>query len=127
MKVKHNADYRTYFTLEDYDRSKQIIAFERDEDEETAKGWAEYAAREAIADRDESLVKVIEASAETAKNCRAWNAYFEGSADMDVWIAALAKITNGYVEVGAYLSDIWQTGAVIYKGYMFFQFYTREA
>lgn len=127
MKVKHNAEYRKYFTLEDYERSKRVIAFERDEDEITPRDWAEYAVREAIADKEDYLVKVIEATAETAKNCRACDEYFEGSADMDVWISALAKTTCGYIEVGAYLSDIWHTGSVIYKQHMFIEYYTREA
>lgn len=126
MKVKHNADYRKDFTLEDLDRSKQIIAFERDEDDETVKGWAIYAVREALKETTDTVSRVIEASAETAKNRRAWNEYFEGSEDMDVWISATARTECGFIEIGAYLSDIWQTGAKRYKHHMFIQYFAQE-
>jgi len=125
MKVTMEKDYKRLYTLEDIDRAKAVMAYEK-EDEETAAGWAGYAIREALKgtgayDRDDILM----ASAHTAKNCRAWDAYGDGTGDMDIWIEAVARTSEGFVEVGAYLSDIWQTGATDYRQHMFIQRYGR--
>lgn len=42
---------------------------------------------------------------------------------MDVWVEATAKTYFGFVEVGAYLSDIWNTGAVKYTEHMYIKYY----
>lgn len=124
MKVALEKNYRRKYTLEDLDRAKMVIAAEK-EDEETAIGWAEYAANEALKDSDDYLVRIIEATATTAKNRRAYNAYGEGSEDMDVWIEGIARTEWGFLEFGAYLSDIWQSGAVKYQHNMYFCRYTK--
>ena len=118
MKVTLEKDYRKYYTLDDLDRAKAVIKAEK-EDEMSAKDWAEYAAREALRGEEASLVEVIRAEATTAKNCNAWNRYGDDSADMDVWISFVAETTVGFVKGGAYLSDIWDTGAVEYKQHMY--------
>ena len=97
---------------------------------DTPAGWLAYAVNEFYKDRfDLGLERIIEAKAETAKNNRAWNLY--GNADdetenMDVWISGLAKTYTGYIEIGAYLSDIWQTGATPYKEHIFAIEYSRN-
>lgn len=118
MKVTLEKDYRKYYTLDDLDRAKAVIKAEK-EDEMSAKDWAEYAAREALRGEDESLVEVIKAEATTAKNCNAWNRYSDESADMDVYIRFLAETTKGFIQGGAYLSNIWETGATEYKRHMY--------
>lgn len=115
MKVTLQKDYRKIYTLDDLGRAKAIIAYEKENDEETPRGWAEYAIREA----GENAIEILKATAETARNCRAWNQYGDGSADMDVWIEATAETESGFVKIGAYLSDIWQSGATPYKQHMF--------
>ena len=122
MKVKLEENYRKLYTLEDLDAAKIVIACESG-DEETAKGWAEYAAREALSGCNDYMVRVIEASARTARNRRAWNAYGEGSKDMDVWIVALVETTKGYVKLGAYLTDIFDSGQKKYQDEMYIQRY----
>ena len=112
--------YKDYFTLSDLDRAKEVIAYEKDYDCETAKTWAECAINEA---HFGCIEKIFEASAEIAKNCRAWNAYTDNSGDMDVWITATAKTSEGFIEIGAYLTDIWQTGAVEYRHHMYVKTY----
>lgn len=120
MKVALEKEYRKYYTLEDLERAKAVISYEK-EDEETVKGWAEYAAREALNGTNDFLREVIKADAHTARNCRAWNAYGDGTQDMDVWIDFTAETADGFLKGGAYLSDIWQTGAVEYKHHMYFR------
>lgn len=122
MKVKLEDCYKEVYTLSDLERAKRVIAIEKD-DEETPKGWAEYAVREALRGTDDYLVRVLEASAKTALNIRVWDAYGEGTQNMDVWVRAVAKTGHGFIEVGAYLSDIWQTGSVPYDGHEYIKYY----
>ena len=120
MKVTLEKDYRRYYTLEDLDRAKAVIKAEKEDDAYTAKDWAEFAAREALRNEDEYLREVIRAEAHTAKNCRVWGAYTDDSADMDVYISFLAETSEGFIEGGAYLTDIWQSEAETrYKNYMY--------
>lgn len=118
MKVTLEKDYRKYYTLEDLDRAKAVIAAEKD-DEMSPKDWAVYAVGEALRNKDGSLWEILKAEATTAKNCRAWNRYGDDSADMDVYIRFLAETTEGFIRGGAYLSDIWETGATEYKQHMY--------
>ncbi len=131
MKVKLEEKYRRYYTLEELDIAKEIIRQEKEDDEYTAKDWAEYAVREALKDENgnniDYLTKVITAEATTAKNCRAHDAYTSESGNMDVWIEATAKTYDGFIEVGAYLSDIWQTGAERYKDHMYINYYKKAS
>jgi len=119
MKVTLEKDYKRIYTIEEYESAKRVIAWEKENDEETAKGWAEYAVREALKDEIESLTEVIKAEARTAKNGRIWDAYGEGSGMMDVLIEFVAKTSEGYMDGCAYLSDIWQTGADDYREHMY--------
>lgn len=49
MKVTLQKDYRSTYTLEDLDRAKTVINYEKNEDGEmSAKDWAEYAVNEAL-------------------------------------------------------------------------------
>ena len=118
MKVTLQKDYRKFYTLEDLERAKAVIAFEKDNDESSVKEWAEYAINEAIGNEGR-IIEIYKADATTAKNCRAWNLYGNDTQDMDVWVQAVAETTAGFVKIGAYLSDIWQTGAKQYRQHMF--------
>ena len=125
MKVRLEESYRKLYTLEELDAAKRVIKMEKEDDEETAKGWAEYAVREALKGTGDFPREVITAEARTALNCRAWDAYGEGTGKMDVFIEALAETAEGFVKIGAYLSDIWQTGAEEYKHHMYIQRYKK--
>ena len=128
MKVTLEKDYRKYYTLEDLDRAKRVIAAEK-EDESTVKEWAEMAIREAIKNDEgipnDYIVEIFKAEAHTAKNCRIWNAYGyidpeeANTQDMDVWIEFAAELGQGYIKGGAYLTDIWQTGGTDYREHMY--------
>lgn len=119
MKVTLEKDYRKYYTLEELDMAKAVIAAEKD-DEMSPKDWAEYAVREALRNKDGYLVEVLKAEARTTKNSRIdWNRYGEGTGMMDVWISFVAETTEGFIEGGACLSDIWETGGTEYKQHMY--------
>ena len=130
MKVTLEKDYRRLYTLEDLDRAKEVIACEK-EDESTIASWAVYAVNEVLRTLNENEHKgfayadesdIFRATARTAKNCRAWNAYGE-THDMDVWIEAYAYTYNCFIEIGAYLSDIFQTGAEPYAQHTYYRIF----
>ena len=120
MKVLLPKNYKKYFTVEEYEIAREIIKTEREDDASTAKDMAEYAVREALKNDDLCyLEEILEAKAEVCKNnyLLYYDRYFEGSQLMDVYISGVARVSFGYLEFGAYLSDIWETGAREYKVY----------
>ena len=125
MKVTLEKDYRRYYTLEDLDRARKVIAAEKETDC-TPKEYAEMAIREALKNDDgiteDWIVEIFRAEAHTAKNSRVWNAYGypdDETENMDVWIEFAAELGQGYIKGGAYLSDIWQTGGTDYRQHMY--------
>lgn len=118
-------DYKKYMTISEVEAAKAMIREQR-EDEETAVGWAEYAVREALKDTNDYLERVIEAKAEINRNCRVWNAYNPDSGKLDIWIEATARTDKGFIIIGAYLSDIWQSGATPYKQHMWIRYFSEE-
>lgn len=125
MKVTLEKNYKDWYTVSDLERAKEVIRMEKD-DEETAAGWAQYAVNEAMKDMSDSFEEILKATARTAKNNRAWNAYGENTWNMDVWIEAIAQTTWGFLKVGAYLSDIWESGATDYRDKMYVKYYTEK-
>lgn len=123
MKVTLDKEYRQRYTLEDLDRAKAVIAYEKEYDDETPKGWAEYAVREALKDENGSADEILKATARTARNGRIWDLYGEGTGNFDVWIEATADTWDGFVKVGAYLSDIWKSGTEDYRQHMYIRRY----
>lgn len=115
MKVKLEKNYRDHYTLSDLQRAKAVIKFMKEEDSSTVKEYAEYAVREALRDTGVYDREIITAEARTAGNRRVWDAYGDGTGSMDVWITALARTSEGFIECGAYLTDIWNTGTARYK------------
>lgn len=123
MKVKLETGYRSLYTLEQVDQARAVIQYEKSDDE-TAAGWARYAVCEALKGTsvnptDYADNYILEASATTARNGRIWDQYGEGTGTMDVWIHAVARTSEGFIEIGAYLSDIWQSGATDYKQHIY--------
>ena len=107
MKVSITKEMKKVITLADMPAVNEVIKTMQ-YDPTTAKEAAEMAARIA---GDNNDVKVLEASAEIAGNCRIWDYYnYDGcSAHYDVWINFTAIINNGLGGIimgGAYLSDI---------------------
>lgn len=107
MKVSITKEMKKVITIADMPAVNEVIKTMQ-YDSTTAKEAAEMAARIASGNND---IKVLEASAEIAGNCRIWDYYnFDGcSAHYDVWINFTAIINNGFGGIimgGAYLSDI---------------------
>lgn len=123
MKVKLQDKYKDFYTIRDLERAKEVIKYEKDDDY-TAKDWAAFAVNEALKDKSDSLKEVLVASAYTAKNCRAFDNYFEKSEDMDVIIEATAETYHGFIKISAYLTDIWQAGAEDFRQHMYVQYFT---
>ena len=111
MRVTLPKDYREHFTLAQLDIARNIIR-DMKEDDTTPTWYAEIAANHLINKRLESdcLVRIITASAEANRNWKAWNAYSDGSGDMDIWVNAIAETWKGFIKIGAYVSDIWKIG-----------------
>lgn len=124
MKVILEKNYRKYYTLEDLDRARRVIAAEKETDC-TPKEYAEMAIREALKNddgiADDWIVEIFKAEAHTAKNHRAWNLWGDSleTETMDVWIEFAAELEQGYIKGGAYLSDIWQTGGTDYREHIY--------
>ena len=111
MKVTLDKGYRSYYTLEEYDIAKELIARQKS-DEFPLKDAAEIAVDEVLKSNTcEYCQEILSVKAETTKNFRIWNYYFDDSRDFDVWIKTVAKTSYGFIEVGAYYSDINKIGA----------------
>ena len=105
MKVNFTAEMKKIITVAEMPAVRKVIEAEKENDEWTVQEWAKMAAGIV---RPCSSVKVLEASAEIAKNCRIWDAYADGSADFDVWIRFTALVNDdSFVMGGAYMSDLW--------------------
>ena len=102
MKVNMTAESKRILTVEELPVARSIIR-QMKEDETSAAEYIRYA----VNALGNGCAKVYEASAEIAKNCRVWNAYDTGTGTLDIWIEATARTWNGFVEIGAYLTDIW--------------------
>ncbi len=104
MKVQFTADMKRVITIAEMPAVRKVIDVVK-LDAWTAKEWAKMAAEIVC---HHSHVKVLEASAEIAKNCRVCDVYTEGSADIDVWIRFTAFVGDGFVRGGVYMSDLWE-------------------
>lgn len=107
MKISITKDSKRVITLEEVEQARKIIESEKEND--SVNYYAEMAVDAAATlHGGDDCVKVLEASAEIAKNQRLWNFYHEESRDLDVWVRVTARTYRGFCIVGAYLSDIYQ-------------------
>lgn len=124
MIVKITKVAKQWLTVAQMPIVRQIIANLK-EDETTAADAARQAA--SIIFGYSEGVKVFEASAEISGNKRIENYYTPNSGTLDIWINfSIFDEYKGFVTGGAYLSDIWQQGAVDakeLKNRMFLQIY----
>lgn len=107
MKIQFTNEMKRIVTVAEMPSVRSVIESERD-DEWTAKEWAKMAAELVCS---HSRVKVLEASAEIAKNFRVRDAYGEDSADFDVWVKFTAFADDSFVMGGVYLTDLWTASA----------------
>lgn len=107
MKIQFTNEIKHIVAVAEMPSVRSVIESERN-DEWTAKEWAKMAAELVCS---HSRVKVLEASAEIAKNFRVRDAYGEDSADFDVWVKFTAFADDSFVMGGAYLTDLWTASA----------------
>ena len=109
MKINITAETKKIITIAEMPAVHKVI--EALKEDATAKDYAEMAARIASG---RNAVKVLEAKAEIAKNCRVDDRICEGSAQFDVWVTFTAIIEDGFEGIimgGAYLTDLWDCSA----------------
>lgn len=125
MKVTMMDGYKDYMTVREVEAAREIIAQEK-EDDMSAKDAAEMLVREVLKNKNDFLCEVLKASAKATNNCRTWNAFSDHSGHADIWVDATAETAEGFVKCGAYLTDIWQTGAEDYSMHTFVQYFTER-
>lgn len=107
MKVRLTQEAKKYITVAEMPAVRRIIA-DMKEDTSTVEDYAEMAINAAYDGRAYNI-GIFKATAEIAKNQRVYNAYGENSDSLDVWITAVAYVNcDEFIELGVYLSDIWQ-------------------
>ena len=110
MKVKFTKQAKTYITVAEAAEARKIIESFKNDDE-SATDYLRSAgnlANKMINNSPFGIDRVLEADAEISRNNRAWDNYHEGSGKLDVWVQGLVKADlDTYMEIGAYLSDIW--------------------
>lgn len=111
MKVKIRKDDRRFLQEHIAEHMVDVMA---QEDASKPAEVAEMAIREILKGTGDLVSRkpILKAEARVALNCRIQDLYFEGSEDYDVWVEATARTAYGFIEIGAYLSDIWQIGAL---------------
>ena len=125
MKVTLTKEYKKYFTLEDLENAKEIIRDMKD-DESTAAEYAKYAIDHYLDPKNDYCVEVLKASAEVLNYYRAHDVFNDHSNNLDIMITATAKTRHGYIEIMAYISDIWQTGEIDYRNNIYAEYFTKE-
>ncbi len=105
MKVKFTEESKKIFTVAELPIAKQVI---KEINEMSDDGFSSDLD---ILKNIFQASRVIEATATLVKNGRIWQQYNSESRDFDVWFTALLhdSYNSIYYEVGAYLSDIWQS------------------
>lgn len=116
MKVKMMKDYKVLFTVYEVEQMKAVIAYVKD-DNMPVKDYAEMAVNHALADTGNCCLEILKVEAEACKNSdiHSLNLYGDNTGICDVCISGIAETSEGFCRFSAYLSDIWQTGAVEYR------------
>lgn len=110
MRVTFDKDYKKYLTIAEYEAAKRIIAGEKEADY-TPAWWAEMAAKEILRAKKAAGIsdwfgEVLTADAKIAGNCRVQDYWGDDTGKLDIWISAKVTTGRGYLELGAYISDI---------------------
>lgn len=112
MKVRITNESKEFIVLAEAPAAHAIIR-DMKEDLYSGKEYAEMAVNcigQALGKCYNWCDKVLEADAAIAKNNRVWNAFNENSRQLDVWVNFTARTDEGFLEGGAYLTDIWNIG-----------------
>lgn len=129
MKVTFSAEYKRLFTLEEYHIAKQIVK-DMKNDESTAEEYARSAVNAIGRAYDIGSCSVVySCSAVVSKNSRVYDYYSDGSGALDIWLEGVARTDEGFLDFGAYLSDIWslsdENAAEIARYHMYSSIYKK--
>jgi len=104
MKVRMSEDSKRVITVSEMSAVRNVMRELKDDN--YIKEYASMAAR--VASGENETFEILKAEAEIAKNSRVWNAYGEGTGNIDVWINIYAYNRYcGFYDFGVYLTDIW--------------------
>ena len=104
MKISITEESKQYLTVNEYEIAKRIVKEFKAAESESIEEYA----RQAAYIVDGSVQEVLKANASIARNNRADNALAADTGMLDVWFNITARTSNGFVIIGAYLSDLWQ-------------------
>ena len=110
MKVRLEEDYRRVYTLEELAQAKEVIKAMR-EDTTKPEEYGAMAIRSILnmMGNNDCMMKVLTAEAKTAKNSNGeYDRMGTNTGKIDVWITAYAETVDGFIRIGAYLTDIWE-------------------
>lgn len=109
MKITFPKEMKRVITVAEMPMVREIMRNYNTPEEDLIE-YAEMAARVVARNND---VRILEAKASIAKNCRIQDQYTDESGNLDIWIdfTAFAKgIQSSFMICGVYLSDIWKIG-----------------
>lgn len=104
MKIAITKEAKQWITVADMPIVRRII--EDMKEDNGLKEYAEIAIRAAV--EGTYSIDILRVQAEICGNRRVWDAYGEGTKTFDFWITATAQTNNGFVIIGANLTDIWK-------------------
>jgi hypothetical protein len=104
VKISITEESKKYLTVEEHEIAKRIVKEFKAAGSEELQDYARQAAYIAAG----SVNEVLKASASIARNNRAYNALATDTGMLDVWFDVTASTADGFVIVGACLSDLWQ-------------------
>lgn len=121
MKIRITKEAKKWLTLAQAPIARKMVQDGKDPDvyggftnEElvmsAANAFLSYHADHGAAKKCGLTKRVLEATAEICNNQRLDDYYLDGSGIMDVWVEGIVKCYTGYLEIGAYLSDIFALG-----------------
>lgn len=104
MKISITEESKKFLTVEEHEIAKRIVKEFKAADSETVEDYARQAVRIVAGNVNE----VLKAKASIARNNRAYNALSTDTGMLDVWFDITASTENGFVIIGACLTDLWQ-------------------
>lgn len=105
MKVKLTKEAKRYITIAEMPDVRRI-----QEDLKIDGALNEYVEMAVYAIVKSPIVKLFNAEASIARNCRVNNYFTETSGMLDVWITAQVLVYGAFLDIGFYLTDVWSIG-----------------
>ena len=122
MKIRISKESKKWMTLAQAPVARQMVLDGKDPEmygnitneecvELAAIAWLEYHREHNAKKKCGVPIHVLEASAKICNNQRLVDYWSKESGMLDVWVEGTVKCSRGFLEIGAYLSDILQLGS----------------